>query len=164
MLPINRWPEYLWRYTWALLRPHRTAIELTKRVARQWSLNRQLNDEVQKLRQRLEEVELDRARLSADLANETAKRLAALASFQIADERAAAFESSSKHYAAELVNEKERHGETSQLLKIAQADLAVAARQTEGDQHTIQAYQERDMARARASAMRYRPKGGGGEE
>ncbi len=136
MLPIQRWPEFLYRVSWALIAPHRAALDYNRRIERQWSINRDLNFEVHRLTGEISNQE--RA------TRETVERMSGEFRDAISDEQSrhrdtfANCESERRRLVGELSAEQSRHAETAQLLRLQKAENECLARQIELDQVTIQ--------------------------
>jgi hypothetical protein len=166
MLPIHRWPELLYRTVWALLAPQRAALDYSRRIERQWSINRDLNSEVQALRrglehsfERINEVELDRARFAADMAREASDRIAAETSLESAERIVRDTERARAELSEQLSAERDRHKETALNLERETAKGLVLADQMLVLVQWIETYKAMKEAEARIENLRGRKQG-----
>ena len=173
MLPVHRWPEFLSRYVWAMLAPHRAAKDANRRLERQFAINRGMNTEVQSLRGECERLrnqntEQSRALLtemqgreaqskqSLELSLKDAAAISDLSErLESTEDRASNAEAERVRLSEQLSAEQARHAETQQNLDREKAKSEVLTDQM----MLLVQWRETELKRLEAEAVIHAKRG-----
>jgi hypothetical protein len=145
MLPIYRWPEYLYRIALAAILPQRMAWDAERRLERQWAINRGLWQQNQQILANNQGSIRDLVATIDDRENEIAglKKLA---------------EEQARRSAAEVAGWKDQLRSMTQERDVAIAQREVDAAQIELLEKTLAKHLQNQEAEARIAALRGRRK------